>query len=73
MPDTVGSIEGVVPQSYPGPFQAQVFDVHEWIATLLTTDIFERVGMLYGIGAEISGRPLNMAGCGAGQDETAGR
>jgi transposase len=34
-----------------------VFDMHERVATPLTTDILERIGALYGIEAEVRGRP----------------
>ncbi len=34
-----------------------MFDLHERVATPLTTDILERIGTLYGIEAEVRGRP----------------
>ncbi len=40
-----------------GPFQAQGVHRHERVATPLTTDILERIGALYGIEAEVRGRP----------------
>ncbi|MDQ0838845.1 transposase [Sphingomonas faeni] len=38
-------------------FRRKVFDLHERVATPLTTDILERIGALYGIEAEVRGRP----------------
>jgi transposase len=38
-------------------FRRKVFDLHEQVATPLTTDILERIGALYGIEAEVRGRP----------------
>jgi hypothetical protein len=38
-------------------FRRKVFDLHERVATPLTTDILERIGTLYGIEAEVRGRP----------------
>jgi hypothetical protein len=64
--------QGVRPQ--PSPGQALL----ERVATPLTTDILERIGVLYSIEAEVRGRPPHMrlaAGVngGAEQDEAAGR
>jgi transposase len=38
-------------------FRRKVFDLHERVATPLTTDILERIGALYSIEAEVRGRP----------------
>jgi transposase len=38
-------------------FKRKVFDLHERVATPLTTDILERIGALYSIEAEVRGRP----------------
>jgi transposase len=40
-----------------GPFRRKGFDLHERVTTPLTTDILERIGALYGIEAEVGGRP----------------
>ena len=37
-----------------------MFNLHERVATLLTTDILERIGALYGIEAEVRGRPSDV-------------
>ncbi len=38
-------------------FRRKVFDLHERVATPLTTDILERIGALYDVEAEVRGRP----------------
>jgi transposase len=41
-------------------FRRKVFDLHERVATPLTTDILERIGALYGIEAEVRSRPRDV-------------
>ena len=47
----------------------KVFDLHERSPTPLTTDILERIGALYAIGAEVRGQPPDVRH-GARQDRT---